>query len=146
MSRGKRCRYCSANLHHHQEPSRRDDIWSLAYSLVEMTEGRLPWRGDSPYADINKINFRCASKLPPHFNGIDEHLGSLGFEDSPDYELLRGMFLLAMERLDVSQTDPFDWEDGQEEKNESAGEDSGVVSTSLTNTCGSYLHPFSHVS
>ena len=116
-------------------------MWSLAYSLVEMTEGRLPWRGDSPYVDFNKKDFFCSHKLPPAFEGFDDHLGSLCFEDPPDYDMLSAMFLEAMERIGVGDMDPFDWE--HDEVATASSRDSGV-STRFT-TCDS-SHPFSCVS
>ena len=77
-----------------------------------MLEGQLPWKShNNPYlVALNKKNFCCAHKLPTSFQGLDDHLNSLAFEDSPDYSMLRSMFLEALERLEVGQLDPFDWE------------------------------------
>lgn len=37
-------RYCSLNAHYRLEQSRRDDLFSFIFMIVELAEGRLPWR------------------------------------------------------------------------------------------------------
>uniref|UniRef100_A0A1I7VQ42 Protein kinase domain-containing protein n=1 Tax=Loa loa TaxID=7209 RepID=A0A1I7VQ42_LOALO len=37
-------RYCSINVHRHEEQGRHDDLWSLLYMTAEMILGTLPWR------------------------------------------------------------------------------------------------------
>ena len=40
-------RYCSLNVHNRLEQSRRDDLFSFLFMIVELIEGRLPWRNSS---------------------------------------------------------------------------------------------------
>ena len=105
-------RYCSVNIHKKQDVSRRDDIWSLIYSIVEMVQGRLPWRGGDPFVFMIKKSFNenISSKLPHEFASVTNHLSELNFETKPDYNLVRGVFHDVLRRKDIEETDPFDWE------------------------------------
>ena len=87
-------------------------MWSLIYSMVEMVEGRLPWRGGDPYAFMIKksLNENIATKLPQEFATVTNHLSELNFEDKPDYDLVRGVFHHVLRSHCIEETDPFDWE------------------------------------
>lgn len=37
-------RYCSMFLHSRMEQGRRDDLWSMFFSMMEMIKSKLPWR------------------------------------------------------------------------------------------------------
>ena len=56
-------RYASLHAHAGDELSRRDDLWSLFYSLVEFLRGKLPWRKEKDrvrqsWADGRPFAFR----------------------------------------------------------------------------------------
>ncbi|EFC43951.1 predicted protein, partial [Naegleria gruberi] len=48
-------RYASINAHNGLELSRRDDLWSIFYVMVEMASGNLPWRRMRDKAVIGKL-------------------------------------------------------------------------------------------
>jgi len=87
------------------ELSRRDDIESLAYALLEMYVPGLPWfdRTDPESFEMphNKIYEEKRSFLScgaylfmyPAFMGVLSYSRSLGFEETPDYELLQAMLV-----------------------------------------------------
>jgi serine/threonine protein kinase len=56
-------RYASLNAHRGIELSRRDDLWSFFYTLLEFLRGKLPWRKE-------KDRVRAASTFP-HPRGCD---------------------------------------------------------------------------
>ena len=55
-------RYASINSHLSKELSRRDDLWSILYVLIEFLTGQLPWRKlkDKEEIGLLKIHFNSA--------------------------------------------------------------------------------------
>lgn len=60
-------RYCSLNVHARVEQSRRDDMWSYLYMIVEMMKGNLPWRKapseELPFMKVSDLGFLEETKL-----------------------------------------------------------------------------------
>lgn len=110
--------YASVHAHRAEDLSRRDDLWSWLYMLTELLDGSLPWRQDKDAAAaaaaagaggehaqhapdkawVQAQKEACMQQphlltrsvaLPEPFAAICSHLRSLGFEDAPDYALLR---------------------------------------------------------
>jgi serine/threonine protein kinase len=96
-------RYSSINTHLGIEQSRRDDIEAIAYVLVYLSKGSLPWMGlraDSQkqqYEVISEckiatsVNILCDG-LPPEFALFLSETRKLAFADRPQYALYRQMF------------------------------------------------------
>jgi serine/threonine protein kinase len=96
-------RYISVNTHIGVAASRRDDLESLAYLIVYIAKGCLPWQGISgetqadKYEAIGKLKMLtqprdlCAD-LPEEFAFFLEHTRGLRFADEPDYEFYRRLF------------------------------------------------------
>lgn len=93
-------RYASVNAHAGYEPSRRDDLISLGYSLIYFAKGgHLPWQGlkasnkDKKYARIMQkkrsttLTSLC-SGLPMEFTYFLSHVIGLGFDQTPHYDPL----------------------------------------------------------
>ena len=95
-------RYASIYSHLGYEQSRRDDLESLAYSLIYFSRGSLPWMGikaqnkTEKYKKIFKtkmdttINFLC-EKLPNEFIDFFHYIRELQFEDKPNYLYLKSL-------------------------------------------------------
>eukprot|EP00878_Enallax_costatus_P020656 GHUV01021844.1.p1 GENE.GHUV01021844.1~~GHUV01021844.1.p1 ORF type:complete len:498 (+),score=214.25 GHUV01021844.1:903-2396(+) len=98
--------YASVHAHKGQDLSRRDDLWSWLYMLAELVDGGLPWRPDKDGGDASQIDKQwvlhkkeecvqqphllCRSvQIPGPLVAISQHIASLGFDDAPDYHLLR---------------------------------------------------------
>ena len=93
-------RYTSINSHLGYEQSRRDDLESLAYSLIYFSRGSLPWMGikaknkTEKYNKIfekkfsSSINSLC-DKLPENFVDFMHYIKELQFEDKPNYQYLK---------------------------------------------------------
>jgi serine/threonine protein kinase len=93
-------RYSSINVQTGIEPSRRDDIESIAYILIYLMRGSLPWQGDKGgkrQADVRKKKLTttpqdlCAG-LPAEFELCLQYARSLGFSQRPNYQYLRELF------------------------------------------------------
>ncbi|KAI0325554.1 kinase-like protein [Cubamyces sp. BRFM 1775] len=85
--------YASINVHRHQAPSRRDDVESLAYTIVKLLRGQLPWKDE--YLDNvlrSKLSWPGAAlcaRYPPVFADLVDYARALSFTDTPDYEQWR---------------------------------------------------------
>ena len=108
-------RYSSINSHLGRTQSRRDDLESLAYVIVYLVKGRLPWQGVAShpgrvnYDKVLKIKQLTMAKtlsegMPQPFVKFIQHIQSLDFEDEPNYRYLRS--LLAQCILPLNQMSP----------------------------------------
>ncbi|XP_062154569.1 casein kinase 1-like protein HD16 [Alnus glutinosa] len=93
-------RYASVHAHLGRTGSRRDDLESLAYTLVFLLRGRLPWQG---YQGENKGFFVCKKKMatspdilciccPLPFRDFVEHVVNLRFDEEPNYARYISLF------------------------------------------------------
>jgi serine/threonine protein kinase len=110
--------YVSVNVHQGIQPSRRDDLEALAYCLLFMYLGKLPWRDvDALTTDKRRVHKysligAAKEKTNPHllFYGASECLGmflkfsrEMSFTEAPDYELWEKAFLAALRRRTGSE-------------------------------------------
>mmetsp|Transcript_28666 Transcript_28666/g.64960 ORF Transcript_28666/g.64960 Transcript_28666/m.64960 type:complete len:561 (-) Transcript_28666:245-1927(-) len=106
-------RYASINSHLSKELSRRDDLWSVLYVLIEFLTGQLPWRKlkDKEEIGLLKIHFNSAElvrDLPPTYLSFMQHLQALDYLDCPDYDYL--VQLLDQLGGGIAEQTAYDWE------------------------------------
>ncbi|URE34038.1 CK1 includes the casein kinase 1 kinases [Musa troglodytarum] len=93
-------RYASVHAHLGRTASRRDDLESLAYTLIFLLRGRLPWQG---YQGENKGFLVCKKKMatspetlccfsPQPFKQFVEYVVNLKFDEEPDYAKCISLF------------------------------------------------------
>ncbi|KAL2923230.1 Casein kinase 1-like protein HD16 [Bienertia sinuspersici] len=93
-------RYASVHAHLGRTGSRRDDLESLAYTLIFLIKGRLPWQG---YQGDNKSFLVCRKKMgtspelmccfcPPPFKQFLEAVTVMKFDEEPNYPKLISYF------------------------------------------------------
>ncbi|XP_038986299.1 casein kinase 1-like protein HD16 [Phoenix dactylifera] len=86
-------RYASVHAHLGRTGSRRDDLESLAYTLIFLLRGRLPWQG---YQGENKGFLVCKKKMatspeslccfcPQPFRQFVDYVVNLKFDEEPNY-------------------------------------------------------------
>jgi serine/threonine protein kinase len=93
-------RYASVHAHLGRTGSRRDDLESLAYTLVFLLRGRLPWQG---YQGDNKGFLVCKKKMatspemlccfcPAPFKTFLEYVVNMKFDEEPNYAKMIALF------------------------------------------------------
>lgn len=96
-------RYASINAHLGQEQSRRDDLEAIGYMLVYFVKGSLPWQGLGGKNKTEKYNAIKDKKMqlsvealckgiPSEFAEFLKYCKNLRFEETPNYDYLRGLF------------------------------------------------------
>lgn len=112
-------RYASIATHLGYEQGRRDDVESLAYVLLYLLHGSLPWRGI--HASSKRYKYKLigekkqATPLPELCGGVPElelyiqYCRNLAFEEQPDYEYLKGVLHSALARTGRCVDAEFDW-------------------------------------
>ncbi|GAB4856110.1 Casein kinase 1-like protein hd16 [Ancistrocladus abbreviatus] len=93
-------RYASVHAHLGRTASRRDDLESLAYTLIFLLKGRLPWQG---YQGDNKSFQVCKKKMgispevlccfcPPPLKQFVDIVVNMKFDEEPNYSKLICLF------------------------------------------------------
>lgn len=102
-------------------PSRRDDLESLAYSLIYFLIGRLPWQ-DMKARTSKQKRMRIFEKklqtpveelcrgLPRVFSDFLLYCRELKFDQEPNYDYLRSLFWDLFERRGFRYEDKWDWD------------------------------------
>ncbi|PSR79095.1 CK1/CK1/CK1-G protein kinase [Coniella lustricola] len=114
-------RYMSINTHLGREQSRRDDLEALGHVFMYFLRGGLPWQGlkaatnKQKYEKIGEkkqttpVDELCAG-FPTQFKEYLEYVRNLGFEETPDYEHMRGLFTSAAQKEGIEEDNKYDWD------------------------------------
>ncbi|KAI0631309.1 kinase-like protein [Trametes polyzona] len=118
-------RYASIAAHKDHPVSRRDDIESLFYVLLEFYHGTVPWKSfPAPSSEKQDLILEMKEDLsptgvlpqllarsPPEFAAFHAHVVSLEYGDEPDYALLTRLFQQRMRKEGWSYDGEYDWID-----------------------------------
>ena len=114
-------RYASINALNGLTQSRRDDLESVGYVLMYFLRGRLPWQGipvrtkEERYRKImNKKIETSAEELcrgfPQQFTDYVNYTRKLNYEQDPDYDYLKNLFLSTLENYGFKLDCYYDWD------------------------------------
>ena len=117
--------YRSSRIHNvpflsYQEQSRRDDLEALGHVFMYFLRGSLPWQGlkaannKAKYEKIGEKKQQVSIKelcdgLPEEFNTYLTYSRKLGFEETPDYDYLRGLMSKSITRVNEHEDNVYDW-------------------------------------
>mmetsp|Transcript_31998 Transcript_31998/g.55164 ORF Transcript_31998/g.55164 Transcript_31998/m.55164 type:complete len:375 (+) Transcript_31998:1254-2378(+) len=113
-------RFASLNSHMGLELSRRDDLESLAYLLIYLSLGRLPWQSVKTRIKAEKhkrvMDMKTKIKpeiliddLPQAFAQFLKYSRSLRFEQTPDYAYCKRIFQGAISTESSYEFSCFEW-------------------------------------
>ncbi|WKX96777.1 hypothetical protein Q1695_012878 [Nippostrongylus brasiliensis] len=112
-------RYAPIASHMGKEHSRKDDVESWFYMLVDFTNAHLPWKGVTNIKDVGKT--KQDSRQEPllsemmklsareEYQQVLEHIDGLQFFSEPNYELIYRTLRKAMKKKGLQEF-PYDWE------------------------------------
>lgn len=121
-------RYCSINALRGTEQSRRDDLESAGYVMIYLAQrGYLPWMGlTNPdklerYRQIYRIKKRLSEeelcrKLPSAFVKYMKYTKKLNFEEDPNYNYMRSLFIELLNKNDFKNDFKFSWVSAKKNK------------------------------
>ena len=107
--------FISINYHKRIEASRRDDIESLGYNLVNFMKGKLPWTdlNDSKLILQKKIDTsldELCEGLPGEFKEFIDYARKLEFKERPNYSYLNELLIKAAKNNDIDLDKvEYDW-------------------------------------
>ena len=114
-------RYCSINATKGVEQSRRDDMESIGYMLIYLIKLILPWQKINLKNNIVNcfnmiynlkknipIGVLC-KKLPIQFDEYIQYTRKLHFEEEPNYDYSRNLFLNVLNEMNDSNDLKFSW-------------------------------------
>ena len=113
-------RYASIAAHKNQEQSRKDDLESIAYMLIYMYKGRLPWQGiknKDKKERYRLIGERKQATTPEELcKGMSKefliflkYIRNLDFDEKPHYSALKKMFMTLYKSRNY-KNDNMEWE------------------------------------
>lgn len=108
-------KYASLNAHECRDLSRRDDIISWWYSLLEILNGSLPWGEITDKKEIYNMKLNAdydqiCEGLPKEILGIRRCILQLDYDSEPRYNLYTSFLVAAMIKTKATFDDQFDWE------------------------------------
>lgn len=102
--------FASLNAHNNIDLSRRDDLWSLYFVILDFLEEKLEWRENKEYTmeEVKGIKHKCLEDPEKHLwiktknnqavKNIFHHIRRLHYADKPDYEGIRQQLLSIYEK------------------------------------------------
>ena len=114
-------RFSSLNSLMGGSQSRRDDLESLGYILIFLCKGKLPWQGKLSYSKEDKYykikeikkNTRpeeLCKNLPIQFEEYIKYTKNLKYEEDPDYNYLKKLFITVLKNNNWEFDYYYDWD------------------------------------
>lgn len=113
-------RYASIAAHDNQEQGRKDDLESIAYILIYMFKGKLPWQGvknkdkKERYRIIGEKKKELSPEelcknMPKEFCVFLKYIRNMDFDEKPPYSAFKKMFMKLYESREY-KNDKLHWE------------------------------------
>lgn len=102
--------FVSLNIHNNSEPSRRDDIESCIYIIMNMLYGKLEWF-DKNINEMMILKEQLTNKIeiPLFIKLMLEYIRSIKFEEKPDYNYLISLLNNVFNNNNYKLDNRFEW-------------------------------------
>ena len=106
--------YASPNAHRRKELSRRDDMISWFYMVIDLCGGGLPWKVVKSKVDMMHMKSsmsmrRLGERISPQFVAIWDLIDAMEYETEPAYDEIEHLLQETMQVHGVSDADEWDW-------------------------------------
>ncbi|CAD5207671.1 unnamed protein product [Bursaphelenchus okinawaensis] len=113
--------YCSPQQHENGDSCRRDDLWSIMYSLIEFRTRILPWEYVKEKRKIGEMKKNTPLHIllqgcPVMFAQFIAYLQVLEFKHKPKYSYFVDGLKRLMKARGYGMNDPYDWEMSETEE------------------------------
>ena len=113
-------KYASIAAHENHEQSRKDDLEAIAYILIYLFKGKLPWQGiktkdkKKRYSLIYKEKTKYTADelcngMPREFIVFLDYVKTLSFDEKPPYNSFKKLFTRLYDRMEFKDHS-FEWE------------------------------------
>ena len=115
------CLFCSPNSHKGIELTRRDDLITLGYVILQFVRGNLPWQsvrtGDAKerYKLVGQMkiawtNAKLCEGLPPQFKAYMDYVTGLSFDQPGNFQMMKKLITDCARQNNIDLFDnTFDW-------------------------------------
>ena len=102
--------FVSLNVHNNSEPSRRDDIESCIYIIMNMLYGKLEWF-DKNIKEMTILKEQLTNKpeLPSFIKSMLLNVRNINFEEKPDYNYLISLLVDVFNNNNYKLDNRFEW-------------------------------------
>ena len=102
--------FVSLNIHNNSEPSRRDDIESCIYIIMNMLYGKLEWF-DKNINEMMILKAQITNKieLTPFIKSMLEYTRSIKFDETPNYDYLLSLLVNVLNNNNYKLDNRFEW-------------------------------------
>lgn len=112
-------RYASIAAHLGNEISRKDDLESLAYVIIFLAKGQLPWQNlnvseSEKTKKVGELKIKTSVEelckgLPEEIAKYLTYVKNLSFKENPDYIFLKGLIMKAAMINNIIMDNQWDW-------------------------------------
>ena len=106
--------FASLNAHNNVDLARRDDIWSLYFTMLDFLNEKLEWREQRDYSinQVKDLKNKCLrapkrrlwvgpTKSITEMHSIFQHIDKLSYEERPDYNFIKQQLLQIYNNYDI---------------------------------------------
>jgi serine/threonine protein kinase len=102
--------FVSLNVHNGIEPSRRDDLESCVYIILNMFLGKLEWFDkNNTNMYLLKNNIINIEEVPTFIKIILHYLRNMNFDETPDYTYIIDIMVKVFNENNYVNDDKYDW-------------------------------------
>jgi serine/threonine protein kinase len=104
--------FVSLNVHGGIEPTRRDDLESCIYIILNMLVGKLEWFEQSDINTIIKMKKELLNQedVPPFIKIMLHYIRDMNYDDSPDYQYLINLMNKVFNDHGFTKDNKYEWQ------------------------------------